>query len=155
VNTYQAMSKLKFRYFYGFTLVPKATLYDHTAYYRYQRNAINVQNEMFLMSTLFLERAAENKKEHDALFKKVLILVGLLRWNGSLILNIKCNLYPGSTADKTTVSDIIKEIRANYPIKEFVFVGDKGMLNKKNINAFSKKSNNILWQSPGPGARST
>jgi len=63
-------------------------------------------------------------------------------------LNIKCNIYPGLTADKTTVSDIIKEIRANYPIKEFIFVGDRGMLSKKNIDTIHEEKQQYIMAIP-------
>lgn len=61
---------------------------------------------------------------------------------------IKCSIYPGSTADKTTVSDIIKEIKANYPIKEFIFVGDRGMLSKKNLDAILKEKQQYIMAIP-------
>lgn len=48
---------------------------------------------------------------------------------------IKCNIYPGNTVDKTTVIEVIKELKESYPIEEVVFVGDRGMLTAKNIKA--------------------
>lgn len=48
---------------------------------------------------------------------------------------VKCNIYPGSTVDKTTVESMVKDLCAQYPINEFVFVGDRGMLTQKNIEA--------------------
>lgn len=48
---------------------------------------------------------------------------------------IKCNIYPGSTVDKTTVETMISDLCDKYPIDEFVFVGDRGMLTEKNIEA--------------------
>ena len=61
---------------------------------------------------------------------------------------IKCNIYPGSTSDKTTVADIIKEIKVNYPIKEFIFVGDRGMLSKKNIDAILEEKQQYIMAIP-------
>lgn len=48
---------------------------------------------------------------------------------------IKCKIYPGNTSDKTTVSTIVEEIKNAYKVKEFIFVGDRGMLSDKNIQA--------------------
>jgi len=48
---------------------------------------------------------------------------------------IKCNIYPGNTSDKTTVVEIVQELKRTYPIKEVVFVGDRGMLSTKNIKS--------------------
>lgn len=48
---------------------------------------------------------------------------------------IKCNIYPGNTVDKTTVIEVIKDLKESYPIQEVVFVGDRGMLTAKNIKA--------------------
>ena len=41
---------------------------------------------------------------------------------------IKCNIYPGNRVDKTTVQEILAELKAEYPLPEIVFVGDRGML---------------------------
>ncbi|MHB8125901.1 MAG: IS1634 family transposase [Desulfitobacteriaceae bacterium] len=48
---------------------------------------------------------------------------------------IKCNIYPGNTADKTTVPKIVEELKSAYRIEQFIFVGDRGMLSNKNIEA--------------------
>jgi transposase len=48
---------------------------------------------------------------------------------------IKCNIYPGNTSDKTTVVEIVQELKRTYPIEEVVFVGDRGMLSTKNIKS--------------------
>lgn len=48
---------------------------------------------------------------------------------------VKCNIYPGSTVDKSTVETMVSDLCNNFPIDEFVFVGDRGMLTQKNIEA--------------------
>jgi len=48
---------------------------------------------------------------------------------------IKCDIHPGNTADKTTVAGVAKELLQRYPIKEFIFVGDRGMLTSDNLKA--------------------
>lgn len=46
---------------------------------------------------------------------------------------IKCNIYPGNRPDKTTVYEVITQLKNEYPIDEIVFVGDRGMLTADNI----------------------
>lgn len=48
---------------------------------------------------------------------------------------IKCKIYSGNTSDKTTVATIVEEVKDAYKVKEFIFVGDRGMLSDKNIKA--------------------
>jgi len=48
---------------------------------------------------------------------------------------VKCNTYPGSTVDKTTVVAMVSDLYEKYPIEEFVFIGDREMLTQKNIEA--------------------
>ena len=53
---------------------------------------------------------------------------------------IKCNIYPGNKPDKTTVSEVITELKRDYPIVEIVFVGDRGMLTANNITELGEAS---------------
>jgi len=48
---------------------------------------------------------------------------------------IAVEVFKGNTADCTTVQSKIAEIRDSYNITNFVFVGDRGMLTRKNIDA--------------------
>lgn len=47
---------------------------------------------------------------------------------------VAVEVFAGNTADCTTVKDKMNEIKGKYGIKDFVFVGDRGMLTKKNID---------------------
>lgn len=40
---------------------------------------------------------------------------------------IKCNICSGYTADKSTVTEVISNLKQRYPIEEIVFVGDRGI----------------------------
>lgn len=48
---------------------------------------------------------------------------------------IGVEVYPGNTKDSTTVIDKIHEIKTRYSIDQLIFVGDRGMVTKSNINA--------------------
>jgi len=44
-------------------------------------------------------------------------------------------VYAGNTKDETTVIDKVHEIKANYGIEKLIFVGDRGMITRSNIEA--------------------
>lgn len=61
---------------------------------------------------------------------------------------IKCNIYPGNTVDKTTVVELVKELKKLYPIEEVVFVGDRGMLSAKSIKAIEELKQKYVMAIP-------
>lgn len=44
-------------------------------------------------------------------------------------------VYPGNTFEGQTISDIIDKLREKYRIRRFIFVGDRGLFSKKNMDA--------------------
>ncbi len=52
---------------------------------------------------------------------------------------IKHYVFKGNTKDETTVSDVVKGLKENYNIQETVFVGDRGMITKLNIQEILDK----------------
>lgn len=52
---------------------------------------------------------------------------------------IGVEIFPGNTKDETTVIDKINEIKKTYGVKDLIFVGDRGMVTKSNI----EKLNNV------------
>ena len=48
---------------------------------------------------------------------------------------VAVEVFAGNTTDSTTVVDKIDEIKTKYGISNFVFVGDRGMLTQKNLDA--------------------
>ena len=61
---------------------------------------------------------------------------------------IKCNIYPGNRPDKTTVAEVIGELKREYSIDEIVFVGDRGMLSEKNIKAIEELNQKYVMAIP-------
>ncbi|MGV8155221.1 MAG: IS1634 family transposase, partial [Alkaliphilus sp.] len=61
---------------------------------------------------------------------------------------IKCNIYKGNTADKTTVASVVKELKNQFDIDEFVFVGDRGMLTSSNIEEIKKAKQKFVMAIP-------
>jgi transposase len=61
------------------------------------------------------------------------IVIGLVTTSDGF--PIKCTIYSGNKTDKTTVSDVVTDLKKRYPIEEVVFVGDRGMLTSNNIES--------------------
>jgi len=61
------------------------------------------------------------------------IVIGLVTTSDGF--PIKCKIYPGNRVDKTTVQEIISELKADLSIEEIIFVGDRGMLTADNVRA--------------------
>ena len=57
---------------------------------------------------------------------------------------VSVDVYPGNTADSTTVPDQINKIRKRFGLSRMVFVGDRGMLTQTRIDAL-KKHPGIGW----------
>jgi len=52
---------------------------------------------------------------------------------------IKHYVFTGNTKDETTVGEVVRELRESYNIQETVFVGDRGMITKLNIQKILDK----------------
>lgn len=44
-------------------------------------------------------------------------------------------VYPGNTFEGKTVADIVKKMRDKFKIRRFIFVGDRGLFSRKNLEA--------------------
>ena len=60
-----------------------------------------------------------------------IIVIGLVCTSKGCPIGIE--VFPGNTKDETTVVDKITEIQKSYKITELIFVGDRGMVTKANI----------------------
>jgi transposase len=54
------------------------------------------------------------------------------------------HVFEGNRTDKTTVGEVIKDLRERFSITEIVFVGDRGMLTVENIDTVKSKGNNYI-----------
>lgn len=59
------------------------------------------------------------------------IVIGLVTTSSGFPL--QCKVYPGNRVDKTTVQEIIAELKEDFPLKEIVLVGDRGILTAHNV----------------------
>lgn len=53
-------------------------------------------------------------------------------------LPVACEVWPGNTADVTTVKPVIERLRKRFKIKKVVFVCDRGMVSKANLEALTE-----------------
>lgn len=44
-------------------------------------------------------------------------------------------VYPGNTFEGTTVADIVKKMRDKFKVRRFIFVGDRGLFSRQNLEA--------------------
>ena len=44
-------------------------------------------------------------------------------------------IYPGNTFEGTTVADIVTKMREKFKVRRFIFVGDRGLFSRKNLDA--------------------
>jgi transposase len=44
-------------------------------------------------------------------------------------------VYPGNTFEGATISDIVGKLRRKFRVRRFIFVGDRGLFSKKNLQA--------------------
>jgi len=68
----------------------------------------------------------------DGRFDKRQIVIGLVMTRSGIPL---CHhIFPGNTADKTTVVEVIRDIKVRFRLDRIVFVGDRGMLSDENLD---------------------
>ncbi len=59
------------------------------------------------------------------------VVLGLICTPDGLPLGFE--VYPGNTFEGKTIKDIVEKLREKYCIRRFIFVGDRGLLSKKNL----------------------
>ncbi len=89
---------------------------------------------------------AEYGYSRDKRSDKEQLVIGLVTTSEGF--PIKCNIYPGNKLDKTTVVEVVAQIKENYPIEEIVFVGDRGMLTSKNVEEIEKLQQKYVMAIP-------
>lgn len=70
------------------------------------------------------------------------IVIGLIMNNDGL--PIAHHVFDGNTVDKSTVAQVIDDLDKRFSIKDIIFVGDRGMLTKSNIDIVKARGNNYI-----------
>lgn len=58
------------------------------------------------------------------------------------------HVFSGNTADKTTVSAVIKDLKKRFALKRVIFVGDRGMLSDGNLKALLSEKMGFIVAHP-------
>ena len=67
----------------------------------------------------------------DKRFDKRQVVIGMVMTPEGIPL---CHhVFPGNTTDKTTVTDVVKDLKERFALRRIVFVGDRGMLSDLNL----------------------
>jgi transposase len=115
---------------------PRLFLYDVTSsYLEGERNALG-----------------EYGYDRDGKKGKMQIVIGLLTDQQGEPLAVR--VFAGNTADPTTVADPIKILREQFQVEEFVFVGDRGMVKSKSIQALHEAGLRYITALTDPQIRS-
>jgi hypothetical protein len=69
----------------------------------------------------------------DGRFDRRQIAIGVVMTGDGIPL---CHhVFPGNTVDKTTVSEVIRDLKERFALRRVIFVGDRGMLSDENLEA--------------------
>ena len=49
------------------------------------------------------------------------------------------HVFPGNTVDKTTVAEVVEDLKNRFKLRRVIFVGDRGMLSEDNIDALLRE----------------
>ncbi len=98
--------------------------------------SINVKLTFYdITSTFFYSDAcpiSKNGFSRDKRPDKVQIVIGVVTsYEGY---PIKHYVFEGNTKDETTVAEVVERLKKEYAIEETVFVGDRGMITKLNLD---------------------
>ncbi len=77
-----------------------------------------------------LGKSKDHKPDHLQL-----VIGVVMRRDG---LPIACEIWPGNTADVTTLRPVVERLRKRFRIRKVVFVADAGMVSGKNFEALAK-----------------
>lgn len=104
-----------------FSINVKLTFYDITSSFFYTNNC----------------PISNNGHSRDSRPDREQIVIGVVTsWEGY---PIKHYVFCGNTKDETTVTEVVKKLRAEYCIEETTFVGDRGMITKLNLDRIEEE----------------
>jgi transposase len=69
----------------------------------------------------------------DGRFDRRQITIGVVM--GSNGIPLCHHVFPGNTVDKTTVAEVVADLKTRFKLRRVIFVGDRGMLSDDNVDA--------------------
>ncbi len=70
------------------------------------------------------------------------VVFGLLAGTDGVPLGFE--VYPGNTFEGETLGDIVEKMRAKFQVRRFIFVGDRGIFSKKNLELLSRDGTEFI-----------
>ena len=102
----------------------------------YKSGSENIKFLLYDITSIYFEGKGPSFAKHgysrDKRPDRPQILLGLCL--NELGFPVYLKFFEGNIQDKKTVIDVIEEIKKRYKIKNFVFIGDRGMITLDNIN---------------------
>lgn len=69
----------------------------------------------------------------DGRFDRRQITIGVVM--GSNGIPLCHHIFPGNTVDKSTVAEVVEDLKTRFKLRSVIFVGDRGMLSDDNVDA--------------------
>jgi transposase len=112
-----------------------------TSLFVHGRDLFNRQVDVILydLTTLRFESTQETEKLRRFGFSKekrsdcTQVVLGLVVDSEGMPLGFE--VYPGNTVEGKTLSDIVRKMRDKFRVRRFIFVADRGLLSKANLEA--------------------
>ena len=61
------------------------------------------------------------------------------------------HVFPGNTVDKTTVTQVVSDLKSRFNLSRIIFVGDRGMLSDANLTHLMEEGLNVIVAHPVRG----
>ena len=74
------------------------------------------------------------------------VVLGLVMSKGGMPL---CHhVFPGETTDKSTLKEVVLDLKARFPIKRCIVVGDRGLLSEDNLEVLTEAELDYIVSMP-------
>lgn len=119
--------------------------------YRHGRDLLNLQVDVVLydLTTLRFEstRTDLGRLRQFGYSKEMRsdctqVVLGLLVDTEGIPLGFE--VYPGNTFEGKTLKDILQKMRQKFKVRRFIFVADRGLLSKENLNCLRKEGGEFI-----------
>jgi len=90
-----------------------------------------------------LRRHGQSKDKRP---RQVQVVVGVVMANGFPIAH---HVFPGNTADKSTLQEVVSDLEERFGLKRVMVVSDRGLVSDENVDFLSKRGFGYLLGVPG------
>ncbi len=115
-------------------------------FYHFKSYGMDHQFVLYDITSVYFEGSdselGENGYSRDWRPDAEQIVIGLVMSREGI--PIAHHVFEGNRLDKTTVEEVIEDLKHRFSISEIVFVGDRGMLTVENIDCVKGRGNNYI-----------